>query len=154
MVAEVVEAGRPTQTLLPAAAPDARLPINYIEARAALARCDNLDEVAYWADKAAAIIAYAIQAKDTSLEWRRSTRSSALPDREGARITFGPRDLPRDRQAHSAATVTPLAFTDPSFAEGAAASFRRSERAESARMSRPPARSAVSFSTRRPAPER
>ena len=58
------------------------------------------------------------------------------PSRPGGRSNnVRPRDLPRDRQAHSAATVTSLAFTDPSFAEGAAASFRRSERAESARMS-------------------
>jgi hypothetical protein len=67
MVMEVVDPDRPA-ALLPAVTADARLPINYLEAKAALARCNNLDEAAEWADKAAAIAAYAIQAKDTSLE--------------------------------------------------------------------------------------
>jgi hypothetical protein len=43
VVIEAVDADRPA-ALLPSVTADARLPINYLEAKAALARCDNLDE--------------------------------------------------------------------------------------------------------------
>jgi hypothetical protein len=47
--------------------PDAPLPQRYEAARAALAECDAIDECQDWADKAAAMAAYARQSKDESL---------------------------------------------------------------------------------------
>jgi hypothetical protein len=68
MVAEVIAADRPTTPLLPAAIRDARLPSSYTEARAALERCDSLDECCTWSSKAAALASYARQAHDSALE--------------------------------------------------------------------------------------
>ena len=45
----------------------ARLPKSYREAKAALAKCESVDECAEWADKAAAIASYARQADDLEL---------------------------------------------------------------------------------------
>lgn len=47
--------------------PTATLPDNYKAALAALAECVSVDEVAEWANKAAALATYARQANDTSL---------------------------------------------------------------------------------------
>ncbi|MGO8921624.1 MAG: hypothetical protein ACLQF4_01625 [Xanthobacteraceae bacterium] len=57
----------------------ARLPRNYEDAKKALARCDNVDEVVDWADKAAAIATYARQADDVELEnYARRIRARAV----------------------------------------------------------------------------
>jgi hypothetical protein len=45
-----------------------QFPVNYIAARAALCRCDQIDECQQWANKAAAIQSYARQSKDESLK--------------------------------------------------------------------------------------
>jgi hypothetical protein len=49
---------------------DARLPATYEAAKAAIARCEELDECKEWADKAAALASYAKQAGDKELETR------------------------------------------------------------------------------------
>jgi hypothetical protein len=64
-VAEIIEQPRPK---LPTARSGAPLPVNYTEARAALERCDKLDEVAEWSDRAAALASYARQSRDRELE--------------------------------------------------------------------------------------
>ena len=48
--------------------PDAELPTNYGQAKAALARCIDFDEVATWQDKTAALLAYMRMADDASLQ--------------------------------------------------------------------------------------
>ena len=45
-----------------------QFPVNYIAARAALCRCDQIDECQQWANRAAAIQSYARQSKDNSLK--------------------------------------------------------------------------------------
>lgn len=52
---------------LPVNVDKARLPAAYTQARAALAKCEHIDECKTWADKAAALASYAKQAKDESL---------------------------------------------------------------------------------------
>lgn len=44
-----------------------KLPVTYVEARTALAKCARVDECKNWADKATALAAYARQMKDTKL---------------------------------------------------------------------------------------
>jgi hypothetical protein len=46
---------------------NAKLPVVYDKARAALARLDRVDECKDWADKAEAMASYARQSKDESL---------------------------------------------------------------------------------------
>jgi hypothetical protein len=65
-VAEIIDEPRPKK--LPAARSDAPLPVTYTEAKAALERCDSLDEVAEWADRAGALASYARQARNRELE--------------------------------------------------------------------------------------
>lgn len=60
----------PKSTALPANLPvdsTARLPATYEAARNAIAECARIDECKTWSDKAAALAAYALQAKDDSL---------------------------------------------------------------------------------------
>jgi hypothetical protein len=64
-VAEVIDPPKPK---LPTARSDAPLPITYTEARAALERCDSVDECQNWASKAEALSSYARQARDHELE--------------------------------------------------------------------------------------
>ena len=64
-VAEIIDQPRPK---LPAARSEAPLPITYTEAKAALARCDQVDECQSWAAKAEALASYARQARDRDLE--------------------------------------------------------------------------------------
>jgi hypothetical protein len=64
-VAEIIDQPRPKA---PAARSNAPLPISYTEAKAALARCDQVDEAQSWADRAAALASYARQARDRELE--------------------------------------------------------------------------------------
>lgn len=45
----------------------APLPTSYVDARAALAKCEQVDECQSWADKSAALASYAKQAKDDFL---------------------------------------------------------------------------------------
>jgi hypothetical protein len=52
---------------VPAIPPRAQYPQLYHAARAALMRCDQVDECAKWANKAAAIASYAAQANDKTL---------------------------------------------------------------------------------------
>lgn len=47
---------------------NARLPVAYEQAKAALIRCNNIDECVDWADKAMALASYAKQAEDETLE--------------------------------------------------------------------------------------
>ena len=47
---------------------NARLPAAYEQAKAALIRCNNIDECVDWADKAMALASYAKQAEDETLE--------------------------------------------------------------------------------------
>lgn len=54
----------------------ARLPENYVAAKAALACCDRVDECQDWADKAAALASYAKQAEDDAL-YRTAVRIQA-----------------------------------------------------------------------------
>ena len=54
----------------------ARLPIAYEQAKAALIRCNNIDECVEWSDKAMALASYAKQADDETLE-RTATRIRA-----------------------------------------------------------------------------
>jgi hypothetical protein len=53
---------------LPAIPPPAHYPQLYTAARAALMRCDQVDECAEWASRAAAIASYARQARDETLK--------------------------------------------------------------------------------------
>lgn len=55
-------------TALAARAGGAKLPASYVAARNALAECQSIDECKDWADKAAALAAYAKQAEDIELE--------------------------------------------------------------------------------------
>jgi hypothetical protein len=64
-VAEIIDEPRPK---LPAVRSEAPLPITYTEARAALERCERVDECAEWADRAGALASYARQARDRELE--------------------------------------------------------------------------------------
>jgi hypothetical protein len=64
-VAEIIDPPKPK---LPTARSDAPLPISYAEARAALERCECVDECAEWADRAGALASYARQARDRDLE--------------------------------------------------------------------------------------
>jgi hypothetical protein len=48
-------------------ASDAPLPVKYEAARRAIAECDQIDECKTWSDRAAALSAYAVQARDDSL---------------------------------------------------------------------------------------
>jgi hypothetical protein len=52
---------------LPATIANAKLPATYENAKAALAECSRIDECQSWADKAAALAAYAKQAADDDL---------------------------------------------------------------------------------------
>lgn len=54
----------------------ARLPAAYEQAKAALIRCNNIDECVEWSDKAMALASYAKQAEDETLE-RTATRIRA-----------------------------------------------------------------------------
>lgn len=54
----------------------ARLPAAYEQAKAALIRCNNIDECVEWSDKAMALASYAKQADDETLE-RTATRIRA-----------------------------------------------------------------------------
>lgn len=54
----------------------ARLPVAYEQAKAALIRCNNIDECVEWSDKAMALASYAKQADDETLE-RTATRIRA-----------------------------------------------------------------------------
>ena len=47
---------------------ETQLPASYVAARTALAECQSVDECKDWADKAAALAAYAKQAEDIELE--------------------------------------------------------------------------------------
>jgi hypothetical protein len=53
---------------VPARLDEARLPERYENARKAIAECERVDECKDWADKAAAMAAYARMAKDDSLK--------------------------------------------------------------------------------------
>jgi hypothetical protein len=64
-VAEIIDRPRPK---LPTAPSEASLPITYTEAKAALARCEEVDECQSWADRAGALASYARQARDRELE--------------------------------------------------------------------------------------
>ena len=48
--------------------PKARLPVNYESAKLAIAECERVDECREWANRAEALVSYAKQAKDKSLE--------------------------------------------------------------------------------------
>lgn len=57
----------------------AHLPKTYEAAKKALAECENVDEVKEWADRAAALRAYAAQAEDEELErYSRRIRNRAI----------------------------------------------------------------------------
>lgn len=62
---------------LPLGASNVRLPLNYEQAREALARCERIDECQDWADRAEALSSYARQINDATLR--------ALADRIQAR---------------------------------------------------------------------
>jgi hypothetical protein len=64
-VAEVIDPPKPK---LPSARSEAPLPVTYTDAKAALERCERVDECAEWADRAGALASYARQARDTELE--------------------------------------------------------------------------------------
>jgi hypothetical protein len=53
---------------LAAAVAKAQLPLNYEQAKNALAECEQLDQCSEWADKAAALASYARQADNEELE--------------------------------------------------------------------------------------
>lgn len=56
------------QSVIKRSFPDARLPINYEEARKAIAECERVDECKEWKDRAAAIASYAAQKRDRTLQ--------------------------------------------------------------------------------------
>lgn len=57
----------------------ATLPSTYVDAKTALAKCDQVDECKKWADKAAALASYAKQAKDEQLlDFARRIRLRAI----------------------------------------------------------------------------
>jgi hypothetical protein len=64
-VAEIIDQPKPK---LPTARSEAPLPVTYTEAKAALARCEQVDECQAWADRAGALASYARQARDRELE--------------------------------------------------------------------------------------
>jgi hypothetical protein len=64
-VAEIIDQPRPK---LPAAWSEAPLPITYTDAKAALERCERVDECAEWADRSGELASYARQARDRELE--------------------------------------------------------------------------------------
>lgn len=93
----------------------ARLPINYVAAREAIAECAKVDECKSWADKAMAIASYAKQANDDELEKiakrikaRAIRRGGELlaaikPDKGGrTRVGTGPSSLTRKATAKQA----------------------------------------------------
>jgi hypothetical protein len=52
---------------LPGVIAAANLPVSYEKAKTALAECERIDECKDWADKAAALAAYAVQSQDDTL---------------------------------------------------------------------------------------
>jgi len=89
--------------MVPAAMPDSRLPVTYEAAQKALAECQRVDECKDWADKAAALSAYARMAKNDNLRLmalriqERATRRMGellkqIPAANGARTDLQPHD--------------------------------------------------------------
>lgn len=64
----VVEIKDPTNALASVDVMGAKLPLNYIQARIALQRCESVDECKSWGDKAAALASYYKQSGDKTLE--------------------------------------------------------------------------------------
>lgn len=64
-MARIAISGEPQQAFTGSSR--ARLSVNYVAARSAIAACSRVDECKSWADKAAALASYARQSKDESL---------------------------------------------------------------------------------------
>jgi hypothetical protein len=98
---------------------DARLPINYESAKAALAECARIDECQIWADRAEALACYAKQANDDEL--RRTA------DRIQARAIHRAGELLKE--------IPPGGGRPSKTQEGALPSLTRSQAAEDAGLS-------------------
>jgi hypothetical protein len=75
-----------TKSNLPEAVSRARLPATYMDAKAALAKCERIDECKDWADKAEAMASYARQSGDTELRKMADRIQARAVDRCGQLI--------------------------------------------------------------------
>jgi len=66
----------------------AKLPINYVQARISIQKCESVDECKLWGDKAAALASYAKQSRDHSL-YNAATRIRARAVRRCGQLLRG-----------------------------------------------------------------
>jgi len=142
---------------------DARLPVSYEKAKQALTACNNIDECVSWSDKAAALAAYAKQARDEDL-LRLATR---IKDRAIRRAGELYKQIEPSKGGRPSKTEV---GTRPSFSRGQAAadagmsphqakqavrvaSVPEAEFERQVESDRPPSVSALAEQGKRPAPK-